>query len=71
MRAMQDHHMDVNGWADIGYNFAVGEDGRVYTGRGWTCVGAHAAGCSRSIGIAIIGDFSSKPICTVNQYDTH
>jgi len=72
IRSMQNHHMDGLGWADIGYNFLIGEDGRAYTGRGWTCVGAHAAGCNtRSIGIAIIGDFTSKPICTVLKHDTH
>jgi N-acetylmuramoyl-L-alanine amidase len=69
---MQNHHMDRNGWVDIGYNFVVGEDGRVYTGRGSGFVGAHAAGCnSRSMGIAIIGDFRSKSIRTVYQHDKH
>ena len=24
--------MDSNGWADIGYNFIVGEDGNIYEG---------------------------------------
>ena len=72
MRSIQNHHTDVNGWADIGYNFDVGEDGRVYTGRGWSCLGAHAVPCNtRSIGIAFIGAFSSKPIFTVYQHDTH
>ena len=72
VRSMQNHHMNNNGWLDIGYNFLVGEDGRAYEGRGWTRVGAHAAGCnSRSIGIAIIGDFTSKPICTVYLHDIY
>jgi hypothetical protein len=25
--------MDSNGWADIGYNFIVGEDGNIYEGQ--------------------------------------
>jgi len=63
IRSIENHHMDVNGVSAIGYNFLIGEDGRAYEGRGWTCVGAHAPGCNtRSIGIAFIGDFSSKPI---------
>jgi N-acetylmuramoyl-L-alanine amidase len=62
--------MDVNEWDDIGDNFVVGEDGRVYTGRGSLVEGAHAAGWNtRSLGIAIIGDFTSKPIRTVYQHD--
>jgi len=64
--------MNNNGWIDIGYHFVVGEEGNVYERRGWTSVGAHAAGCnSRSIGIAFIGDFTGKSICTVYQHDTH
>jgi N-acetylmuramoyl-L-alanine amidase len=64
--------MDTNGWNDIGYNFVVGEDGNIYEGRGWSNQGAHAANWnSISIGIAIIGDFTSKPICIVYQHDTH
>jgi N-acetylmuramoyl-L-alanine amidase len=58
--------MDTNGWLDIGYNFVVGEDGLVYEGRGWGRVGAHAVNWnSRSIGIAVIGDFTSESFCTV------
>jgi len=71
-RAYQNHHMDTNGWIDIGYNFVVGEDGNIYEGRGWTKQGAHAVNWnSRSIGIAVIGDFTSKPICTLYQHYTH
>ncbi|CAD1474525.1 unnamed protein product [Heterotrigona itama] len=60
VRSYQNHHMDDNGWFDIGYNFIIGEDGNVYEGRGWNDVGAHAPGYnSQSIGICIIGDFSN------------
>ena len=49
------------GWWDIGYNFLIGEDGRVYEGRGWDAVGAHTLGYnSVSIGIAFIGDFRGR-----------
>ncbi|CAH0758674.1 unnamed protein product [Diatraea saccharalis] len=61
MRSIQNSHMNANGWSDIGYNFAVGGEGRVYEGRGWRVVGAHAVGYnSRSVGIVLIGDWRSK-----------
>jgi hypothetical protein len=41
--------------------FLVGGDGNVYEGRGWHQVGAHTYGFNkRSIGIAMIGEFSGK-----------
>uniref|UniRef100_U5EZQ9 Peptidoglycan-recognition protein n=1 Tax=Corethrella appendiculata TaxID=1370023 RepID=U5EZQ9_9DIPT len=61
MRSIQNFHMETNDWDDIGYNFMVGENGAVYTGRGWTTQGAHTVGFnSRSIGIAFIGTFIDK-----------
>ncbi|CAF0746291.1 unnamed protein product [Brachionus calyciflorus] len=61
VKGYQNLHMDTNGWADIGYSFIVGEDGNVYEGRGWSKVGAHAPGFnSNSIGICVIGDFTSR-----------
>ncbi|CAB3246197.1 unnamed protein product [Arctia plantaginis] len=61
MRSMQVAHQSGNGWSDIGYNFAVGGDGAVYEGRGWTTVGAHAVSFNnRSIGIALIGNFVTR-----------
>lgn len=40
MRQIQDFHMDVNGWSDIGYNLAVDVNGVAYEGRGWNRVPA-------------------------------
>lgn len=61
VRAFQDQHINSNGWADIGYNFLIGEDGNVYEGRGWGKTGAHAPNFnSKSIGICFIGTFTSK-----------
>lgn len=61
VREYQNMHLDERGWFDIGYSFVIGEDGNVYEGRGWDYVGAHAPGYNtQSIGICIIGDFSSK-----------
>jgi hypothetical protein len=57
VRSIQDFHMDSNGWSDIGYNFLVDEHGKVYEGRGWLVVGAHAPGHNTSgIGVCYIGN---------------
>lgn len=61
MRNIQDWHMDGNGWEDIGYSFLIGEDGRIYEGRGWGTIGAHTFGYNRnSIGIAFLGTFTNR-----------
>jgi peptidoglycan-recognition protein LB len=61
MRTMQDMHQKQNGWNDIGYSFAVGGDGRVYQGRGYNVIGAHAPRYNdKSIGICLIGDWTSN-----------
>ncbi|HVL64281.1 MAG TPA: peptidoglycan recognition protein [Actinomycetota bacterium] len=33
MRAILHYHVKTNGWCDIGYNFVIGRDGRIYEGR--------------------------------------
>ncbi|XP_049879183.1 peptidoglycan-recognition protein LB-like [Pectinophora gossypiella] len=59
MRAMQSMHIDQNKWWDIGYNFAVGSDGKAYEGRGFTILGAHAKHFNtHSIGICLIGNWN-------------
>ena len=61
MRAMQNFHQMTNGWNDIGYSFAICGDGRIYQGRGYNVVGAHAPRYNdKSIGICLIGDWRSK-----------
>lgn len=55
MRNIQNQHMNVNRWPDIGYNFLVGDNGVVYEGRGWNRVGAHSPGFNRnSIGFCFL-----------------
>lgn len=63
LRAIQDLHMDANGWDDIAYHLLVDRSGVVYEGRaggvGHPVVGAHTHGYNRrSAGIALIGDFA-------------
>jgi hypothetical protein len=58
MRSMQRTNMETSGLFDYAFNFAVGGDGLVFEGRGWDIAGAHTSGLNtRSIGIAVIGDF--------------
>ncbi len=55
-RQIQNHHMDGNGWSDVGYNFLVDSGGVAYEGRGWDLVGAHAAPRNvQGVGICYIG----------------
>ena len=36
------YHRDVLGWADIGYHYLIGKDGKIYQGRSLLAQGAHA-----------------------------
>ena len=42
VRAIQRYHRDTKDWADIGYHWLIGRDGRVYEGRVPSAQGAHA-----------------------------
>ncbi|KQS43682.1 uncharacterized protein Dere_GG15356, isoform B [Drosophila erecta] len=57
-RVTQSRHMDTFNWDQMGYNFLVGGDGRIYEGRGWNYVGAHTRdNNNNSIGISFMGKF--------------
>jgi hypothetical protein len=57
-RQIQDYHMNVRGWDDIGYNFLISSiTGAIYEGRGWTVMGAHCANHNTAnIGVCVIGN---------------
>ena len=64
LRGIQRYHMDVNGWDDIAYNFAVDRFGRIWEARagGVTkdVIGGHAQGFNTySTGVMVLGDFTS------------
>ncbi|CAF1588110.1 unnamed protein product [Rotaria sp. Silwood1] len=44
VQAIQDLHQNSQEWVDIGYHFLVGENGKVYEGRGWNRQAAHSPG---------------------------
>ena len=60
--AINDEHIN-SGWIMIGYNFVVHKDGTVEEGRPIDAVGMHCIGSnSKSIGIALCGDFNSENV---------
>ncbi|MFQ5885849.1 MAG: N-acetylmuramoyl-L-alanine amidase, partial [Anaerolineae bacterium] len=65
VRAVFYYHAVTLGWGDIGYNFLVDWQGNIYEGRkgGDGVVGGHARRYNYgSIGIALLGDFTSTDI---------
>jgi N-acetylmuramoyl-L-alanine amidase len=57
MRAIHRYHTQTNGWAGIGYNFCITQNGNVYEARGWGRVGAHAGtteGNQTSVGVCFL-----------------
>uniref|UniRef100_A0A452HC73 Peptidoglycan-recognition protein n=1 Tax=Gopherus agassizii TaxID=38772 RepID=A0A452HC73_9SAUR len=67
VRSIQNYHMDSNGWADIGYNFLIGEDSRVYEGRGWSTVGLLGTFSSRVPSAAALNIAQDLIQCAVNM----
>lgn len=41
IKLIQNAHITVNGYSDIGYNFLICGDGSIIEGRGWYIQGAH------------------------------
>ncbi len=65
VRAIYRYHAQVLGWGDTGYNYLVDWRGNIYEGRfgGDRVVGGHAYGYNHgSLGVAVIGDYSSQRI---------
>lgn len=52
-KAIQDFHMDGNGWRDGGYSFVISQAGDIYQMRGWDEVGAHAGSKGNTEGIGV------------------
>ncbi len=65
IRAIYQYHAVTRGWGDIGYNFLIDPDGRIYEGRhgGAGVVGGHTYGYNYgSMGIAMLGTYSARSI---------
>lgn len=62
LRQDQAYHMDVRGWSDIAYSWAVDNDGVVYELRGWGVTGGHTQGWNhRSHAVLWIGGDAAPP----------
>lgn len=60
MRRTEAFHVDIRGYAAIGYNYVIMPSGRVYEGRGWEKHGAHTLNNNDDIGICFAGNYSDK-----------
>lgn len=61
VKNIQDYHINERHFGDIGYNFIIGSEGSIFTGRDFDKVGAHTKGYnSKTLGIALIGSFQEK-----------
>lgn len=59
MRAIQQQHMELRGWADIAYHFGVGQSAQVFAGRPLNVRGTHVESFNTgSVGVVFLGDFS-------------
>lgn len=75
LRGWWDYHVNTRGWADIGYNFAIDQAGRVWDLRGSGRVGAHAASASNTdanrewIGVLhILGDRETPTVAMAQAH---
>lgn len=61
VRAIWSFHTFTRGWGDIGYNYLIDPNGVIYEGRagGDDAVGFHDTGNYGSMGVALIGSYSS------------
>jgi hypothetical protein len=70
VRAIFYYHAVTRGWGDIGYNYLVDTQGRIYEGRagGEGVVGGHALQYAwGSIGVSLIGDYDQVDVPTPMQ----
>jgi N-acetyl-anhydromuramyl-L-alanine amidase AmpD len=64
--AIRRYHMEVNGWADIGYHFVVERIEGIWStslGRPWNVSGAHCTHSNmnrRSLGVCVVGNFDEE-----------
>lgn len=71
LRQIQAFHQNTNGWCDIGYNYLISRDGRVWRGRGAMTVGAHVENANTgNVGISFMGTHTSTPATAKQMCET-
>ncbi|MEM9920655.1 MAG: N-acetylmuramoyl-L-alanine amidase [Bacteroidota bacterium] len=61
VRSIWDFHVNTREWADIGYNWLIDSDGKIYQGRGDDIRGAHFCGAnSNTMGVCLLGTFTTE-----------
>jgi hypothetical protein len=62
LEAIRRAHVSLDGWADIGYHFAIDPAGRVYECRPLNLQGAHAGGDAniQNMGIVVLGNYMDQ-----------
>ena len=73
VRAIQNYHMDVNGWCDIGYHFLVDKLGYIFSGRqdsgtvSMNVRGAHDACNNNSFGFNLMGNYEVNAVTAAGK----
>lgn len=76
MQSIYRFHAATNGWGDIGYNYLIDQEGKIYEGRlgGNGSRGAHAFNSKTqenfnygSIGISLMGSYAATPVPAIQQ----
>lgn len=69
IRAIANFHRNSLGWADIGYHYLIGRDGKVYEGRPSSLQGAHTGGNNENnLGISMVGNFMHRRPSSVQMF---
>ena len=62
VRSIWNTHVNAWGWSDIGYNWLIDPNGKLYEGRGQGIQGAHFCGTnSNTTGVCLLGNFQLTP----------
>lgn len=73
IRAIQNYHMDSNGWCDIGYHFLVNKQGNIFSGRqnsgtiSMIVRGAHDGCNTDSYGFTALGNYEVNALTTATK----
>ncbi len=67
IKGIQDYHIDVRHWTDIGYHFLIGPDGTIFRGRPELAIGAHCIPNTGKIGISLVGNYEGEEELTIEN----